>query len=85
MIISPCVSICKTDPVSGYCYGCGRTNDEKKIWKNEKTSDNWKENNLKIIIIRLKGWQLESFRESYNHKITHGLSLFKKDLLKKKL
>jgi|TARA_B110000438_G_scaffold130697_1_gene126902 predicted Fe-S protein YdhL (DUF1289 family) len=85
MIISPCVSICKTDPVSGYCYGCGRTNHEKKIWKNEKTSDNWKENNLKIIIIRLKGWQLESFRESYNHKITHGLSLFKKDLLKKKL
>ena len=85
MIISPCVSICKTDPVSGYCYGCGRTNDEKKIWKNEKTSDNWKENNLKIIIIRLKGWQLESFRESYNHKITHGLSLFKKDKIKKKL
>jgi len=84
MIISPCVSICKTDPVTSYCYGCGRTNYEKKIWKNEKTSDNWKKNNLKIIITRLKGWQLESFKESYNHKITHGQSLFKKNLLKKK-
>jgi uncharacterized protein len=84
MIISPCVSICKTDPVTGYCYGCGRTNHEKIIWKNEKTNDEWKENNLKIIFTRLKGWQLESFKVSYEHKITHGLSLFKKDLLKKK-
>ena len=33
MIISPCISICKTDPVTGYCYGCGRNDDEKKIWK----------------------------------------------------
>ena len=33
-VISPCISICKTDPVTGYCYGCARTNDEKIIWKN---------------------------------------------------
>jgi len=38
MIISPCVSICKTDPVTGYCYGRARTNEEKKIWKDEKTT-----------------------------------------------
>ena len=31
MIISPCISICKTDPTTGYCYGCGRNNDEKKF------------------------------------------------------
>ena len=30
-IISPCISICKTDPVTGYCYGCARTNDEKAL------------------------------------------------------
>ncbi len=30
MIISPCISICKVDPSTGYCYGCGRTNEEKK-------------------------------------------------------
>ena len=28
-VISPCISICKTDRVTGYCYGCARTNDEK--------------------------------------------------------
>ena len=42
MIISPCISICKTDSVTGYCYGCARTNEEKKMWKHEKTSDEWK-------------------------------------------
>ena len=31
MIISPCISICKTNPATGYSYGCGRTNEEKKI------------------------------------------------------
>ncbi len=25
------------DPVTGYCYGCGRDNDEKKIWKDQNT------------------------------------------------
>ena len=83
VIISPCVSICKTDPVTGYCYGCGRTNNEKKIWKDEETTDNWKKNNLKIILTRLKGWQLESFKESYEYKVSHGLSLYKKELNKK--
>ena len=78
MIISPCISICKTDPSTGYCYGCGRNNDEKKIWKDEKTSDEWKKNNLIEIQNRLKGWQLESFKESYEHKINNGISLYKK-------
>tara|TARA_Y100000590_G_C15160073_1_gene803211 strand:+ start:128 stop:376 length:249 start_codon:yes stop_codon:yes gene_type:complete len=82
MIISPCISICKTDPVTGYCYGCGRNNNEKKIWKDEKTSDEWKLDNLKLIEKRLNGWQLESFKESYNHKKKSGISLFKKDNLK---
>ena len=78
MIISPCISICKTDPVTGYCYGCGRTDKEKKIWKNELTSDDWKTNNLKEIEKRLHGWQLESFKESYENKKKNGISLFKK-------
>ena len=46
MIISPCISICKTDPVTGYCYGCGRSDEEKKTWKSHDTSDLWKEQNL---------------------------------------
>ena len=83
-IISPCISICKTDPVTGHCYGCSRTNEEKKFWKDENTKNEWKEQNLKIIITRMQGWQLETFKESYNHKKRSGISLFKKNLLEKK-
>ncbi len=82
-IISPCISICKTDPITGYCYGCARTNEEKKLWKDESTSNEWKTNNLELIVNRMKGWQLETFRESYNHKIQKGISLFKKNQLDK--
>ena len=80
MIISPCISICKTDPKTGYCYGCGRNNEEKKIWKREITSDKWKKDNIETIKKRLFGWQLESFEESYTYKIKNGISLFKKKL-----
>ena len=82
MTISPCISICKTDPKTGFCYGCGRTNEEKKIWKNENTPNEWKKNNLIEIQKRLNGWQLESFKESYQHKINNGVSLYKKANLK---
>ena len=78
MIISPCISICKTDPVTGFCYGCARSNADKKMWKIEETSDEWKKENLKIIQKRLNGWQLESFKESYNHKVNKGITLYKK-------
>ena len=78
MNISPCLSICKTDPITGYCYGCARTNEEKKIWKDEQTTEEWKKNNLKEITKRMSGWQLESFKESYRYKINNGISLFKK-------
>ena len=82
MIVSPCISICKTDPVTGYCYGCGRTNEEKKKWKLNETTDEWKEENLLEIKSRLKGWQLKSFEDSYKNKVENGISLFKKEMLK---
>ena len=82
MIINPCISICKTDPVSGFCYGCGRTNEDKKNWKSESCTDEWKQKNLKEIQERLKGWQLESFKEPYKNKVENGISLFKKELIK---
>ena len=80
--ISPCISICKTDPVTGYCYGCARTNEEKKLWKDDITKEDWKLNNLRQIETRMSGWQLDTFRESYKHKTAHGISLFKKSLEK---
>ena len=81
-VISPCISICRTDPITGYCYGCARTNDEKKNWKDEKTSNEWKSKNLNEIIIRMKGWQLDTFKESYKFKLNNGISLIKKNNLK---
>ena len=83
-IISPCISICRTDPVTGYCYGCARTNEEKKQWKDENSTNNWKEENLKIIVTRMQGWQLDTFKESYEHKKKKSISLFKKNLLESK-
>ena len=83
-VISPCISICRTDPVTGYCYGYARTNEEKKLWKDENTKDKWKKENLKLITSRMQGWQLKTFEESYNHKKDKGISLFKQDQLKNK-
>ena len=77
MIISPCISICRTDPITGYCYGCARSNDEKRIWKDEHTTDEWKRKNLEEIQKRMNGWQLESFRESYKFKAENGISIIK--------
>jgi uncharacterized protein len=83
-IISPCISICKTDPVTGYCYGCARTHQEKKLWKVENTSNEWKLKNLEEISSRMEGWQLDAFKESYNYKLRNGISLFKKEFLEGK-
>ena len=85
MIVSPCISICKTDPDTGYCYGCGRTDEEKLKWKSEETTADWKKQNLKDIENRLSGWQLQSFLKSYNCKIEEGMSLFKKAMMKNRL
>ena len=72
----------RDSPITGYCYGCGRSNDDKKMWKNENTNDDWKKENLIKIEKRLNGWQLKSFKESYKHKLENGISLFKKENLK---
>ena len=82
-VISPCISICKTDPSTGLCYGCGRSNEEKVIWKDEGTSNEWKIDNLIKIKSRLSGWQLTSFEESYEFKVKNGMSLIKYKLNKK--
>jgi len=79
---SPCISICKTDPRSGYCYGCARTNEEKITWKNENTKIEWKKKNLNLLMERMSGWQLTTFKESYSNKIKTGLSLYKQNLNK---
>jgi len=85
MITSPCISICKVDPKTGFCYGCGRNNEDKKKWKLERTTDEWKKINIFEIQNRLSGWQLESFKYSYKNKLETGISLYKKENLKKQI
>ena len=83
-IVVPCITVCRTDPISGYCYGCGRSNEDKSIWNNPETTDEWKKQNLKDLENRLSGWQLESFKKSYEYKKLHGISLLKKRMLELK-
>ena len=78
MIVSPCISICKTDPISGYCYGCARNSEEIIKWKDKNTDEEWKLENLKEIRSRMKGWQLQSFEKSYKFKYENGISIEKK-------
>ena len=81
-IVSPCISICRTDQRTGFCYGCGRTNEEKIIWKSENTKITWKKENLNLLTQRMSGWQLETFKESYSNKVKTGISLYKQNLKK---
>ena len=84
MIISPCISICKTDPDSGYCYGCARNNEEKKVWKDKETTEEWKKNNIKQLQKRMNALQLKNFMESYEFKSKNGISLIKYNKLNEK-
>ena len=83
-IVTPCMSVCKTDPISGFCYGCGRTDGDKKMWKDPETSDEWKINNVELLRTRLNGWQKDAFDKSYAYKKENGISLIKKKLLEQK-
>ena len=68
-IASPCVSVCKSDPISGFCYGCGRTDAEKDKWRDKSTTINWKKENILELKSRLSGWVLVAFEKSYANKI----------------
>ncbi len=79
-IISPCISICKSNSSTGFCYGCARTEEEKKIWKNPETKNDWKKENLKVLISRMSASQLKTFNQSYNEKIKFGKLVYSKKL-----
>ena len=82
-ILSPCISICKSDPKTGFCYGCARTDQEKKIWKNLETTNDWKNKNLKVLTSRMSETQLKTFNQSYDEKIKFGKLVYSKKLEKK--
>ena len=81
-IISPCISICKSDPATNFCYGCARTDEEKKVWKNPDTTDGWKKENLDILMSRMNEPQLQTFEQSYKEKLEFGKLVYSKNLKK---
>ena len=52
MVLSPCNDICTSDPESGLCVGCGRTQEEIANWL--FFTDKQKENVLKALKSRNK-------------------------------
>ena len=50
MVDSPCNDICSTDPESGLCVGCGRTEEEIANWL--IYNDNEKARVLKDLKVR---------------------------------
>ena len=80
--ISPCISIFKSDPKTGFCYGCARTDEEKKIWKNPETTDSWKEENLIVLKNRMSETQIKTFNQSYSEKKEFGKMVYSKKLKK---
>ena len=83
-IITPCISVCRSDPVTDFCYGCGRTSEDKKMWKNPDTTNEWKKSNLELTRSRLNGWQKKAWDMSYAHKKETGISLLKKKSLEQR-
>ena len=82
-IISPCISICKSDPTTNFCYVCARTDEEKKIWKNPTTTNEWKKENLYILKSRMNESQLKTFEQSYKDKLEFGKLVYSNNLKKK--
>tara|TARA_B100000900_G_scaffold306988_1_gene265617 strand:+ start:892 stop:1158 length:267 start_codon:yes stop_codon:yes gene_type:complete len=75
-IVSPCVSLCGVNE-DGFCPGCGRTLEERKIWKKENPDNEWKLKNIEDAIARLDEQALDHFHASYEFKKKHGLSIKK--------
>jgi len=82
-ILSPCISICKNDPTTNFCYCLARTDEEKKIWKNPNTTNIWKEKNLNILKSRMGDSQLKTFEQSYEEKVKFGKLVYSKNSKKK--
>ena len=54
------------------------------MWNDPSTSNQWKEDNLKLIRSRLSGWQGIAFDKSYSYKKENKMSLIKKKILEQK-
>ena len=56
---------------------------KKKIWKNPNTKNEWKKENLDILLNRMSETQLKTFQQSYKEKIEFGKMVYSKKLQEK--
>jgi predicted Fe-S protein YdhL (DUF1289 family) len=33
---NPCIDVCRHDPETGFCFGCGMSRKDRKHWKKDK-------------------------------------------------
>lgn len=66
-IVSPCISVCQYDHEE-VCMGCFRSTDERLIWKDTQTSNEWKEHNLAEIKQRMPEMHYKSWLKTYEKK-----------------
>jgi|TARA_B110000977_G_scaffold101253_1_gene132719 predicted Fe-S protein YdhL (DUF1289 family) len=76
-MISPCVSLCELDRETMLCLGCGRSPLDKRAWKDDNTTDEWKEANLIDCQTKLTDIQLSYWKTSYKFKLQFGESMHK--------
>ena len=56
---------------------------KKKIWKNPDTTNEWKKENLDILMSRMNEAQLKTFEQSYKEKLEFGKLVYSSNLKKK--
>lgn len=49
-VASPCIGVCRLDPLTKLCQGCFRTGEEISLWRD--ADDNWRRSLLERIAKR---------------------------------
>jgi predicted Fe-S protein YdhL (DUF1289 family) len=65
MYITPCLSICRVDPFTGVCIGCGRTRKEIDTWSDMTESD-------RMIVMKRLGYGRRTSREERMRRYDKG-------------
>ncbi len=66
-LISPCVGVCTTDPATGFCLGCGRTEREVGLWRFEDNP--WRRAHLEELKERGAAKHKPEWQAAYKEKV----------------
>jgi predicted Fe-S protein YdhL (DUF1289 family) len=65
MIVTPCISVCKLDPITQKCSGCNRTAEQIRMWSRYTDEQ-------RLAIMRELGYGIRMSREEYNRRYDKG-------------